>query len=244
MYTCSYNTAFLVLYSYFSWWVSVCVCVPAYWASRVCGGKWGAEERWSMGAWRVAAEGSWWSTATRTASCLSTHPSRCCAGKYSEAIGATACVSCGAGERDACCSRVIWCPLNKSSLCAYGGGGCSTRIYVDSGKSIISIYSCFNSCCTQTHPTHTHTHTYIHTYMYTLYSCFSTALPLSKYLSDAILLYSNIYLLKYIMIYVLLFTPTVLLYLLCVFACVYVYSLRLYSYYIIYIYLICMYCCL
>ncbi len=26
------------------------------------------------------------------------------------------------------------CPLTQSSLCAYFGGGCSTRIYVDSGK--------------------------------------------------------------------------------------------------------------
>jgi hypothetical protein len=103
MYTCSYNPAFLVLYSYFSWWVWVCVCVPAYWPRRMCGGKWGAEERWSMGAWRVAAEGSWWSTATRTTSCLSTHPSRSCTGKFSKETAATSsstCVSCGAGERN------------------------------------------------------------------------------------------------------------------------------------------------
>jgi hypothetical protein len=31
----------------------------AYWPRRVCGGKRGTEERWSMGAWRVAAEASW-----------------------------------------------------------------------------------------------------------------------------------------------------------------------------------------
>jgi hypothetical protein len=76
-------------------------------------------------------------TATRTASCLSTDACRCCAGTYSGATGATSsstCVECGAGERDACCSRVIWCPLTQSSLCAYGGGWCSTRTYVDSGK--------------------------------------------------------------------------------------------------------------
>jgi hypothetical protein len=59
---------------------------------------------------------------------------RCCAGKYSPVTGATACVDCGEGERDASCSRVIWCPLTLPSLCVYGGGGCSTRIYVDSGK--------------------------------------------------------------------------------------------------------------
>jgi hypothetical protein len=82
--------------------------VPTYWPSRVCGGKGGAEVRWSMGAWRVAAEGSWSSTATRTVSCLSTDACRCCAGTYSPA-GAAACVTCGAGpgERDACCSRVM-----------------------------------------------------------------------------------------------------------------------------------------
>jgi hypothetical protein len=91
------SPALLVLYSYFSW--CVCVCVPAYWARRECGGKCGAEERRSMGAWCVAAEGSWWSTATRTASCLSTHPSRSCAGKYSLG-GASRCSDCDAGERD------------------------------------------------------------------------------------------------------------------------------------------------
>jgi hypothetical protein len=99
--------------------VCVRVCVPAYWARRVCGGKWGAEERWSMGAWRVAAEGSWWSTATRTASCLSTHASRSSAGKYSNETGASSsstCVDCDAGERDGCCSRVIWCPLTQSYI--------------------------------------------------------------------------------------------------------------------------------
>jgi hypothetical protein len=36
--------------------------------------------------------------------------------------------------RDACCSLVIWCPLTQSSLSASYGGGCSTRIHVDSGK--------------------------------------------------------------------------------------------------------------
>ncbi len=36
--------------------------------------------------------------------------------------------------RDACCSRGMSCPLTQSSLLAYCGGGCSTRIYVDSGK--------------------------------------------------------------------------------------------------------------
>jgi hypothetical protein len=96
-----YTSALLVLYS-----LCMCVCVPAYWPSRVCGGKVGAEERWSMGAWRVAAEGSWSSTATPTASCLFTDACRCCAGTYSPA-GAAACVACGAGERDTCCSRVI-----------------------------------------------------------------------------------------------------------------------------------------
>ena len=29
---------------------------------------------------------------------------------------------------------VILCPLTQSSLCVYLGGGCSTRIYVDSGR--------------------------------------------------------------------------------------------------------------
>jgi hypothetical protein len=58
---------------------------------------------------------------------------RCFAGTYSGATGATSattCVRCGAGER-----RVMCCPLTQSSLCAYWGGDCSTRIYVDSGKS-------------------------------------------------------------------------------------------------------------
>ena len=32
-----YTPALLVLYSYFS--CCVCVCVPAYWPRRVCGGK-------------------------------------------------------------------------------------------------------------------------------------------------------------------------------------------------------------
>jgi hypothetical protein len=94
----------LVLYSYCTFLgvcVRVCVCVPAYWPSRVCGAEWGAEERWSMGAWRVAAEGSWWSSATRTAACRCTDACRCCAGTYSNATGATSatvCVTCGAGE--------------------------------------------------------------------------------------------------------------------------------------------------
>jgi hypothetical protein len=55
-----------------------------------------------MGAWRVAAEASWSSTARRSGSCLSTDACRCCAGTYSGATGATtatACVNCGAGER-------------------------------------------------------------------------------------------------------------------------------------------------
>jgi hypothetical protein len=52
-----YTSAFLVLYSYWSW--CVCVCVPAYWASRVRAATCGAEERGSMGAWHVAADGSW-----------------------------------------------------------------------------------------------------------------------------------------------------------------------------------------
>jgi hypothetical protein len=94
-----YSPALLVLYSYFFW--CVCVRVPAYWPSRVCGRKWGAEERWSMGAWGVAAEGSSWSTATRSGSCLCTDACRWCAGTYSGATGATSattCVSCGAGE--------------------------------------------------------------------------------------------------------------------------------------------------
>jgi hypothetical protein len=54
-----------------------------------------------MGAWRVAAEASSSSAATPSASCLSTHPCRCCAGTYSNATGArnaTVCVPCGAGE--------------------------------------------------------------------------------------------------------------------------------------------------
>jgi hypothetical protein len=150
--------------------VCLCVCVPAYWPSRACGGKWGAEERWSMGAWRVEAEGSWWSTATRTASCLSTHPSRSCAGKYSQAIGATSwstCVDCGAGERDACCSRVIWCPLTQSSLCVSCGGACPlTRSYIYSYSWFTPpahIYILLLSIYLYTHThTHTHTHTYIH----------------------------------------------------------------------------------
>ena len=48
------HPALLVHYSYFSG--CVCLCVPAYWASRVCGANC---KIWSMGAWRVAAEGSW-----------------------------------------------------------------------------------------------------------------------------------------------------------------------------------------
>ncbi len=89
------------------------VCVPTYWLCRECGWKWGAEERWSMGAWRVAAEGSWWSTATRTASCLSTHPSRCCAGKYSSP------------DMTACSSS---CPLGSYR---YSGAAC---YYCDPGE--------------------------------------------------------------------------------------------------------------
>ncbi len=76
-----------------------CVCVKAYWPSRVCAAQWGDEERWRMGAWRAAAEGSWWSTARGSGgSCLCTDTCRCCAGTYSPA-GAAACVNCGAGER-------------------------------------------------------------------------------------------------------------------------------------------------
>jgi hypothetical protein len=72
--------------------------MPPFWPSRECVAKGGAEERWRMGAWRVAAEASWSSTATRTGSCLSTDACRCCAGTYSPA-GAAACVTCTAGER-------------------------------------------------------------------------------------------------------------------------------------------------
>jgi hypothetical protein len=36
--------------------------------------------------------------------------------------------------RVGCRRRGMSCPLNQSSLCAYFGGGYSTRIYLDSGK--------------------------------------------------------------------------------------------------------------
>jgi hypothetical protein len=55
------------------------------------------------------------------------------AGKFSNVPGATgeaACVDCGAGERWMVLAR----DMIASSLCAYFGGGCSTRVYVDSGK--------------------------------------------------------------------------------------------------------------
>jgi hypothetical protein len=86
-----------------------------------------------MGAWRVAAEASSSSAATPSASCLSTHPSRCCAGTYSLVTGATAatvCIPCGAGESR---MHVVSCPLTPSSLCAY----CGLLKY-------IYLYSCFS----------------------------------------------------------------------------------------------------
>ena len=67
-----------------------------------------------MGAWRVAAEASSSSAATPSASCLSTHPSRSCAGTYSLVTGATAatgCVPCGAGE-----SRMLQCHARLPEL--------------------------------------------------------------------------------------------------------------------------------
>jgi hypothetical protein len=67
-----------------------------------------------MGAWRVAAEASSSSTATPSASCLSTHPCRCCAGTYSLVTGATAatvCIPCGAGE-----SRMQQCHARLADL--------------------------------------------------------------------------------------------------------------------------------
>jgi hypothetical protein len=51
-----------------------------------------------MRTWCFAAEGSWWSSATRTGAFLSTDACRCCAGKYSPA-GAAACATCDAGKR-------------------------------------------------------------------------------------------------------------------------------------------------
>jgi hypothetical protein len=36
--------------------------------------------------------------------------------------------------RVGCRRRGMSCPLTQSSLCVYVGGGCSTRIHVDSGK--------------------------------------------------------------------------------------------------------------
>jgi hypothetical protein len=248
----------LLLYSYFTiTFLGVCMlCVPAYWPSRVCGGKWGAEERWSMGAWRVAAEGSWWSSATRTAPCLSTHPSRSCAGTYSEATAASTCVVCGAGEREACCSRVIWCPLTQSSLCTYGGGGCSTRIYVDSGKYrgllecvvwcdgalacdmplepchsysfniYIYMYICFNTLSLLLY-IYIYIHTYMHTYMLYFYS--TPDLRISIYLTVVILLYWNVYVHSC-------FTPTSLDVCVCVCVCLllYVYIIYIYIYPMLY----------
>ena len=85
-------------------WGKSRMSMTLYWPSRVCGGKWWAEERWSMEAWRVAAEGSWWSTTTRTTLCLSTDACRCCADEHLYRwSGNSACVNCGAGE-----SRMPW----------------------------------------------------------------------------------------------------------------------------------------
>ncbi len=96
LYIFMYTPDLLVLYSYFS--CCACVCVPAYWPSRVCGAKWGAGERWSMWACRLAAEASSSSTATRSGSCLCTDACRYWAGTYSSA-GVIACVNCDSGKR-------------------------------------------------------------------------------------------------------------------------------------------------
>jgi hypothetical protein len=88
-----------------------------------------------MGAWRVAAEGSWWSSATRTGSCLSADACRCCAGTYSNATGATnatTCVTCGAGE-----SRMPQAPHVMPTL---------THTHVSIASLYLSIYLSINLC--------------------------------------------------------------------------------------------------
>ncbi len=184
----------LVLYSYFSWCVCVCVCVPAYWPSRVCGAEWGAEERWSMGAWRVAAEGSWWSSATRTASCLCTDACRCCAGTYSNATGATSatvCVTCGAGESRMPQARHVM-PAYPI-IYIYPSSWFTPYIYIYIFIYIciyvcVCIYICIYkfSCLSLSHThrhTHTHTNTHTHTHVTSIYLSIFLSMFLSIYLS-------------------------------------------------------------
>jgi hypothetical protein len=154
------------------WKHSDYLCV---WSSRVCGGKWGAEERWSMGAWRVAAEGSWWSSATRSASCLCTDACLCCTGTYSNTTGATTatvCVTCGAGE-----SRM---PQARHVMPAYPII-CIFFLLIFSSytqaHTYMYVYTCIYICIHISSITHTHTHTYIFYlsiymfYAFLFYSC-------------------------------------------------------------------------
>ena len=184
-----YVTAVILFYLYIylcPWFtptllaVCVCVCVSAYWPSRVCGGKWGAEERWSMGAWRVAAEGSWWSSATRTAAYLCTDACRCCAGTYSNATGATSatvCVTCGAGE-----SRM---PQARHVMPAYP---IICRYSSSWFTPVLHIY-----IHTLLFYTHTHTHTYAraraHTHTHTHTSILLLSTSLSIYLASYLSIY-------------------------------------------------------